>query len=161
MQHAHLPVIAKKSRWGEVQKAPVRRGYNPRYTEHRGGQTHLCGWSPKEIEAVNRIFDGTSLLATQGPDRRRSPELDIMHAILLDAVQSIQLALATNSKRARSLAYDALTWMLQREVEWMYSCENICLFLNFEYSLLRQWALKIWKVHFASAPQIEMFQIAS
>jgi hypothetical protein len=89
------------------------------------------------------------ILAAQDFDRiyrsrPRSPERDLMLAILEEALNDYQRCWKARDKKARQRFADARAWILNTDSEWIFAFTNCCEVLGIEPYYLRQGVLR-WK----------------
>ena len=89
------------------------------------------------------------ILAAQDFDRiyrsrPRSPERDLMLAILEEALNDYQRCFSARDKKGRNRFTDARAWILNTDSEWIFSFINCCEVLGIEPDYLRQGVLR-WK----------------
>jgi hypothetical protein len=89
------------------------------------------------------------ILAAQDFDRiyrsrPRSPERDLVLAILEEAVNDYQRCLSARDKKGRKRFADARAWIMNTDSEWIFSFTNCCEVLGVEPDCLRQ-GLLLWK----------------
>jgi hypothetical protein len=100
------------------------------------------------------------ILAAQDFDRiyrsrPRSPERDLMLAILEEALNDYQRCFRAHDHKARKRFADARAWVMNTDSEWIFSFINCCEVLGIEPDYLRQ-GLRLWRQakrpRFASVP---------
>jgi hypothetical protein len=89
------------------------------------------------------------ILAGQDFDRiyrspPRSPERDLMLAILEEALNDYQRCWKARDKKSRKRFTDARAWILSTDSEWIFSFINCCEVLGIEPDYLRQ-GLRLWR----------------
>ena len=89
------------------------------------------------------------ILAAQDFDRiyrirPRSPERDLMLAILEEAVNDYQRSWKARDRRARKRFADARAWIMNTDSEWIFSFTNCCEALGVQPDYLRQ-GLMLWR----------------
>jgi hypothetical protein len=89
------------------------------------------------------------ILAAQDFDRiyrtrPRSPERDLMLAILEEAVNDYQRSWKARDRRARKRFADARAWIMNTDSEWIFSFINCCEVLGIQPDYLRQ-GLRLWR----------------
>jgi hypothetical protein len=89
------------------------------------------------------------ILAAQDFDRiyrsrPRSPERDLMLAILEEALNDYQRCFSARDKKGRNRFTDARAWILNTDSEWIFSFINCCEVLGIEPDNFRQGVLR-WK----------------
>jgi hypothetical protein len=104
------------------------------------------GLRPDEMPVVR--FE-TDILAAQDFDRihrsrPRSPERDLMLAILEEALNDYQRCWKAGDRKARQRFADARAWILNTDSEWIFSFINCCEVLGIESDYLRQ-GLRLWR----------------
>jgi hypothetical protein len=104
------------------------------------------GLRPDETPVVR--FE-TDILAAQDFDRihrsrPRSPERDLMLAILDEALNDYQRCWKARDRKARQRFADARAWILNTDSEWIFSFINCCEVLGIESDYLRQ-GLRLWR----------------
>jgi hypothetical protein len=109
----------------------------------------------KKVDLGLRI-DGTpavrfeaDILAAQDFDRiyrsrPRSPERDLMLAILEEALNDYQRCCKARDRKARQRFADARAWILNTDPEWIFSFTNCCEVLGIQPDCLRRGLLR-WK----------------
>jgi hypothetical protein len=91
----------------------------------------------------------TDILAAQDFDRiyrsrPRSPERDLMLAILEEALNDYQRCFSDRDKKGRKLFSDARAWIMNTDSEWIFSFTNCCEALGVQPDYLRQ-GLRLWR----------------
>ena len=99
-----------------------------------------------EMPAVRFEAD---ILAAQDFDRihrsrSRSPERDLMLAILEEALNDYQRCFRARDNKGRKRFADARAWILNTDSEWIFSFINCCELLGIEPGYLRQ-GLRLWR----------------
>jgi hypothetical protein len=104
---------------------------------------------PTADEKIASLFQPDSLLAAQYFDtlRRKTlfePEKRLMMAILEDAINSFQHNLLAQSVKGKKSFQEAEEWILDKDGDWIFSFESICLILGFNPAYVRHGLLR-WK----------------
>jgi hypothetical protein len=104
------------------------------------------GLSFDEMPVV--LFEA-DILAAQDFDRiyrswPRSPERDLMLAILEEALNDYQRCWKARDEKGRKRFADAQSWILNMDSEWIFSFINCCEVVGIEPDYLRQGVLR-WK----------------
>jgi hypothetical protein len=105
------------------------------------------GLSFDEMPVV--LFEA-DILAAQDFDRiyrswpPRSPERDLMLAILEEALNDYQRCWKARDEKGRKRFADAQSWILNMDSEWIFSFINCCEVVGIEPDYLRQEVLR-WK----------------
>jgi hypothetical protein len=91
----------------------------------------------------------TDILAAQDFDRiyrsrPRSPERDLMLAILEEALNDYQRCFSARDKKGRNRFTEARAWILNTDSEWIFSFINCCEVLRIDPDYLRQ-GLLLWR----------------
>jgi hypothetical protein len=89
------------------------------------------------------------ILAAQDFDRiyrsrPRSPERDLMLAILEEALNDYQGCWKARDTKSRKRFGDARAWLMNTDSEWIFSFINCCEVLGIEPDYLRQ-GLRLWR----------------
>jgi hypothetical protein len=89
------------------------------------------------------------ILAAQDFDRiyrsrPRSPERDLMLAILEEALNDYQRCFRARDHKGRKRFADARAWIMNTDSEWIFSFINCCEVLGIEPDYLRQ-GLRLWR----------------
>ena len=89
------------------------------------------------------------ILAVQDFDRiyrsrPRSPERDLMLAILEEALNDYQRCFRARDNKGRKRFADARAWIMNTNSEWIFSFINCCEVLGIEPDYLRQ-GLRLWR----------------
>jgi hypothetical protein len=89
------------------------------------------------------------ILAAQDFDRiyrsrPRSPERDLMLAILEEALNDYQRCFRARDNKGRKRFADARAWIMNTNSEWIFSFINCCEVLGIEPDYLRQ-GVRLWR----------------
>ena len=76
----------------------------------------------------------------------RQPEITLMFAVLLDAVECFQKYALLDDEYATRLFRETENWILDNDREWLFSFINICDALTINPRYLRKGLLR-WKQH--------------
>ena len=76
----------------------------------------------------------------------RQPEITLMFAVLLDAVECFQKYALLDDEYATRLFRETENWILDNDREWLFSFINICDALAIDPHYLRKGLLR-WKQH--------------
>ena len=79
-----------------------------------------------------QYFDGVAATSESSGEKR------LMFAILEDAVNSIQRFKLTKNAARREEYDEAKAWVEAHDVDWTFSCENICEVLGIDVHFLRE-----------------------
>lgn len=98
-------------------------------------------------ERIGALFQPDSLLSTHYFEtlRRKTvlePEKRLMLAILEDAIHCFQDNLLAQNVRSRRLFDEAEEWIVETDVDWIFSFENLCEALGFNPAYVRQGLLR-------------------
>lgn len=96
---------------------------------------------------ANNLFDPESMLPSQYFAGVQLPpfvqnEVRLMLAILQDAVDSYQRHALTRNAAHREEFEEARKWIESREIEWVFSFENICTVLGLDADYVRDGLLR-------------------
>ena len=95
-----------------------------------------------------RVYSQASLFKPDtsfDPQWRKTPEQNLMLAVLDDAVSCFQKYFAARDKKGTSLFHEAEEWILQQgKSNWLYSFNNICEALDLNPGCIREGLLH-WK----------------
>ena len=86
------------------------------------------------------FFEANTLLPSQyfGTRRPRTAELDLMAAILQDALECVERYRDTKNSHDRLVFREARQWIVSNEPDWPFSFEWICEVLGLEADALRE-----------------------
>ncbi len=68
---------------------------------------------------------------------RPSPEVELMYAVLADALTCFEKRWAGNGRRTQRLAREAAEWIFSDDCEWPFSFLNICTALRLDPGYIR------------------------
>jgi hypothetical protein len=88
------------------------------------------------------IFLPAQFYGTGGLSRQLDGERRLMIAILKDAVECLDKYRDARSGPARGQYQNALTWVQNKDTQWLFSFTNICDLLGFDPDYLREMLLK-------------------
>jgi hypothetical protein len=101
----------------------------------------------KRIErSVMKLCQPATLLPSQYVDatgHRRRPEMDLVAAILEDALQCIAHNVNTRTGRRRRDFLDAYRWVWIDRRDWPFAFTNVCDLLGFEPAAVRQFVQRL------------------
>ncbi len=103
----------------------------------------------------DRVDDaGGDVLASQffEASTRRSPERDLLVAVLEDAMQCIERHAGAERAAERALCADAQRWMASRDRSWFFSFENVCAALDLDADAVRAGVTRAHERAAARAP---------
>ncbi|MBI2996840.1 MAG: hypothetical protein HYY46_00060 [Deltaproteobacteria bacterium] len=100
-------------------------------------------------EKLASLFQPDTLVSAQYfQNLRRStvlePEKRLMLAVLEDAIQCFQDNVSARSGRGKRLFEEGEEWILEEDIDWIFSFESICEVLGFNPEYVRQGLLR-WK----------------
>ena len=97
-----------------------------------------------------RVYSQPSLFKPDtsfDPQWRKTPEQQLMLAVLDDAVSCFQKYFAARDKIGTSLFHEAEEWILQQgKSNWLFSFDNICATLDLNPGYIREGLLR-WQYH--------------
>lgn len=104
-------------------------------------EPHAQSDAPKS-GSVSRIPQRISRFALQQRSRVDQPEPDegtrrLMWAILKDTLRCYHVYSNAQTLRARRLFQDADRWIRSRDLQWLFSFENVCAVLGIDSDRLR------------------------
>lgn len=90
---------------------------------------------------------------------REMGETMLMCAVLQDAINCVQWAAVSNSRRARHLAREAEEWVFSNEGNYVFSFVNICTVLGLDPEYLRS-GLSRWRQnHVVRSPRERLSEV--
>ena len=118
-------------------------------TRQRKQKQREKGDLERRLDEMPVVRFEADILAAQDFDRiyrsrPRSPERDLMLAILEEALNDYQRCFSAPDKKGRNCFTDARAWILNTDSEWIFSFINCCEVLGIEPDYLRQGLLR-WK----------------
>jgi len=75
---------------------------------------------------------------------RHTPEQRLLTAVLAEAIHTFQKYGFGRDRRSRRLFREAEQWLLSEDIDWPFSCENICCALGIDAAYLRS-HLRRWR----------------
>ena len=104
---------------------------------------------PYDLAAILEFLPSAAVLPQQfhGRTSRTSAvrgEVELMRAVLLDAVECFRKYTGQSSSDARRRAYEAAQWLFADDVRWPFSFVNICAVLGLNPAYVRR-GLRGWK----------------
>jgi len=94
------------------------------------------------LEAETVIFDKFDEVVRR--KQHLEPEKNLMLAILEEGISCFQKQLFATSQKGKNLFRDAEAWILQCDVDWLFSFESVCETLGIAPNYLRS-GLIAWK----------------
>ncbi len=96
--------------------------------------------------ASERLWQPEVLLPSQINSRKLYmdlPELQLVAAILEDAIHCVERYAHTRDRRRAREYRDAREWLLDDRRDWLFSFHNVCELLSLESRAVRAWVLKL------------------
>jgi hypothetical protein len=96
--------------------------------------------------ASERLWQPEVLLPSQITSRKIHmdlPELQLVAAILEDAIHCVARNAHTRDRRRAREYRDAREWLLDDRRDWLFSFHNVCELLSLESRAVRAWVLKL------------------
>ena len=98
---------------------------------------------------MHELLSSISILPDQfyGPRTslaNRCPEVELMRAVLADALLCFQKGLVRQGRRVQRLAREAEEWLFSADARWPFSVVSICAVLGLEPAYLRR-GLRRWR----------------
>jgi hypothetical protein len=96
--------------------------------------------------ATERLWQPEVLLPSQINSRKLHmdlPELQLVAAILEDAIHCVARYAHTRDRRRAREYRDAREWLLDDRRDWMFSFHNVCELLSLEARAVRVWVLNL------------------
>jgi hypothetical protein len=109
--------------------------------------------------ASERLWQPEFLLPSQINSRRLHmdlPELQLVAAILEDAIHCVARNAHTRDRRRAREYRDAREWLLDDRRDWLFSFHNVCELLSIDSRSVRIWVLKLLeRQHRPATPQTD------
>jgi hypothetical protein len=88
------------------------------------------------------VFLPSQFYGTGGLSRKLGGEKRLMIAVLKDAVECLDKYRSSRSGSGRANYQNALEWVEDKSMDWLFSFTNICDFLGFDPDYLREVLIK-------------------
>ena len=131
----HFPSLGLKGMEGSVMRYDLTNRLGSQMTNRRHGRIP----SPRSVLATGLFAPS---LASPGrpfvePSGRRTPEQQLVAAVLLEAIHCFQRNCFGRDRRSRRLFREAEDWLMGEDANGTFSCANICEILGIDPAYLR------------------------
>lgn len=115
-------------------------------------------------ERVSSLFQPDTLLPAQYLETFRKkvrfePERRLMLAVLKEAIMCFQKYFLAPDDRRRRMFCDAEAWILEEDVDWPFSFDNICEVLGLNPRYVRQGLMRWRQKKLAERPKAQVYRL--
>ena len=115
-------------------------------------------------EKASSLFQPDTLLPAQYLDtlRRKAhldPEKRLMLAVLEDAIACFQKYVSARDNKGKALFREVEEWILEDDIDWLFSFQNICEALGFNPSYVRQGLLDWKEKQLTERPKAKVYRL--
>jgi hypothetical protein len=107
-------------------------------------RTYVPGESPSDPEIFCAAVLPEQFFSPPATGHAGAPELNLMRAVMEDAVRCYQKQFVPGSRRDSKLAREAMSWFFDDDTTWPYSFLNLCYALGLDPGYIRR-GLRRWR----------------